>query len=138
MSDVGLLGWITHKLIAHDQHARGLIARVLGASTQNRQAIYAALAHEDLNGVAPNASLGQSDFDAACDRAMQLRNCPAPEIICAVYGDAPDGFLGALSRCGDRPLKPDHYLQLFEIYERGDSARINALKYAGQITDDVM
>ena len=138
MSNFGLLGWITPKLIAHDQHARGLIARVLGASTQNRQAIYAALAHEELNGVAPDAALGQSDFDGACERAMRLRNCPAPEIICAVYGDVPEGFLGALSRCGDEPLKPDHYLQLFEIYALADTARINALKYAGQITDDVM
>jgi hypothetical protein len=138
VSDVGLLGWITPKLIAHDQHARGLIARVLGASTQNRQAIYAALAHEELNGIATDSGLGQSAFDAGCERAMRLRNCPASEIICAVYGNVPEGLLGALARCGDRPLKPDHYLQLFGIYAQADTAKVNALRYVGQITDDVL
>ncbi len=138
MSDVGLLGWITQRLIAHDQHARGLIARVLGASTQNRQSIYAALAHEELNGIAPDTTLGQSDFDAVCERAMRLRNCPALEIISAVYGNVPEGFLGALARCGAEPLKPDHYQQLFEIYSTPQPAKLNALKYVDQITRAVM
>ena len=138
MSDVGLLGWITPKLIAHDQHARGLIARVLGASTQNRQAIYAALAHEGLHGVAPDAGLFQSNFDAACERAMRLRNCPAPEIIRAVYGNVPEGYLGALERCGNAPLKPESYVRLFEIFRTHDRPKIEALRYVGEITDEVL
>jgi hypothetical protein len=41
----------------------------------------------------------------------------AREIVQAAFGEVPDGFLGALNRIGDEPLrKPDLYFTLFEIF----------------------
>ena len=105
--------------------------RVLKTSMVNRQAIYAAFAYEELNG---RRWGGRSDLD----RATLLRDERAAGIVQASYGTTPVGLMGALERCGDRPLKPDHYLDLFRIYDMRDAKKVHVLKYVGEITDEVI
>jgi hypothetical protein len=61
----------------------------------------------------------------------------AREIVQAVFGDVPDGFLGVLNRIGDEPLrKPSLYFTLFEIFsDPQNRVRRNVLRQrSGSIT----
>ena len=134
MSGDDLLGWITHKLVRHDRLAPGLIQRILQTSPLDRQAVYAALARletdthrsDTMNGALP----------AHQPLSLVLRDGSPREIITAVYGVSPGGFLGALDRCGFRPLKPTTYGLLYGMFDPAERRRARCLHYLGSLNDD--
>jgi hypothetical protein len=112
----GVLGWATTDLIHLDKLEPGVIARLLTAPPRLRHAMLLAV-----------ASLGaerddESDTFATADTAdtalaRVLRRERAREIVIHVFGDAPNGLLGALARLGDAPLTcPLAYLGLRDMF----------------------
>jgi hypothetical protein len=69
--------------------------------------------------------------------ARALMTARAREIVQAVFGEVPDGFLGVLSRIGNEPLrKASLYFTLFEIFsDPQNRVRRNVLRQrSGSIT----
>jgi hypothetical protein len=135
LNDDALLGWIEPTLVAHENNAPSLLRRVLQSSHLVRQAIYAALAFDHVEQVHHPVLKRSRPATVEPDLSLLLRDGRASDIIAAVYGIVPEGFLAALERCGASPLRPAHYLRLFMIFATGDERKANALRHIGQITD---
>lgn len=135
MNDDALLGWIEPMLVAHENNAPALLRRVLQSSHLVRQAIYAALAFDHVEQARLPVLKPSRPAMAEPELSLLLRDGRASDIIAAVYGVVPQGFLAALERCGASPLRPAHYLRLFMMFAMGDERKVNALRHIGQITD---
>jgi hypothetical protein len=135
LNENALLGWIEPRLVAHDQNAPSLLRRLFQSSSLIRQAVFAALAFDHEEQSDPPVLGPSRPFAADPELSVLLRDGRASDIIGSVYGFVPDGFLGALERCGARPLRPIHYLRLFKIFAAGEERKANALRHIGQITD---
>ncbi|HKP79031.1 MAG TPA: hypothetical protein VJU34_07890, partial [Phenylobacterium sp.] len=135
LNDDALLGWIEPTLVAHENNAPSLLRRVLQSSHLVRQAIYAALAFDHAERVHHPVLKRSRPSKVEPELSLLLRDGRASDIIAAVYGVVPEGFLAALERCGASPLRPAHYLRLFMIFATGDERKANALRHIGQITD---
>ena len=95
-----------------DAACPGFLNRLLYASDLRRAAIFAAIAEIAITGITevvarfhrhvPDACYRDLDAHAQVGRA--LLTLRAREIVQALYGDAPDGFLGLLARLGPNPL----------------------------------
>jgi len=129
-----LLGWLGPKLIAYDEQAPSLLRKTLQSAPLRRQAVFAALAFEVIEQKHEPILTSRREPDDD-EFALLLRDGRAPDIIEAVYGAVPDGFLGALERIGANPLRPAHYVRLFSMFACGDRQKANALRHIGQITD---
>lgn len=129
------MGWITPGLLRHDEHAPSLLRRVLQFSAGRRQAVFAALAFEATQAAHSEILKPPSHPVDEPDLSILLRDARPAEIIKRVYGDVPDGFLGALERCGPRPMRPRNYIRLFAIFAH-DRARAAALRHVGAINAD--
>src|SRR4051794_20874491 len=117
--------------------ARGLVADLLTASTLRRQAAFVVLATVNLDEPRPflerlgepNASLGD---------VLRLRR--ARDLIAAAFAVTPEavpgGFVRALMRIGDEPLRREHlYGRLFAIItQEPHGPKAHALRYCGPIT----
>jgi hypothetical protein len=111
-------------------------------SALKRQATFAFLTEIDweepdrtahrLRAVAPGKCGEPCDPLAQIARA--LVTCRAREIIRAVYGEVPDGLLGALARVGDQPLPAPYYRSLYRFFaERNLCGKGHALRHVGRI-----
>lgn len=131
MRDGGLLGPFTYALVALDDIEPGLLARVLTAAPQRRQAIFAALAAQEIKA-------GASDVGAelfAPTFAEVVRHGRAMDILRHAYGDVPDGLLGLLKRIGEKPLpRSRDYIALHALAESDDGRGADALRGSGRIT----
>jgi hypothetical protein len=130
-----LLGWLHAMLIGYDEQAPSLLRKTLQSPFARRQAVFAALALEVVEQNHQAILTSQRDGADSTEFALLLRDGRASDIIPAVYGSLPDGFLGALERVGANPLRPAHYVRLFKIFATGDRQKANALRHIGQITD---
>ena len=127
----GLLGWATDSLVRLDDEAHGIIARVLTASPSRRQAIFAALAAQEVKGdlIGPDEDLPLPPF------AEIVRHSRPADILRHAFGKVPEGFLGLLERVGDRPLpRPQDYIALRDLLVSGDLRAAHALRESGRIT----
>lgn len=95
-----------------DAACPGFLTRLLYASDLRRAAVFAAVAEIETAGATEVATRLHRHAPEACPRnldahaqvARALLSLRAREIVRAVYGDAPDGFLGLLARLGADPL----------------------------------
>jgi hypothetical protein len=129
-----LLGWLGPKLIAYDEQAPSLLRKTLQSAPLRRQAVFAALAFEAVEQKHQPILTSRREPDDP-EFALLLRDGHASDIIEAVYGAVPDGYLGALERIGTSPLRPAHYVRLFSMFANGDGQKASALRHVGQITD---
>jgi hypothetical protein len=138
-------GWSLSIAVELDAACPSFLSFVFCAAALKRQAIFSALAtliregHETLAArlrplVTADDQIHQTSYEQIARALMAGR---AREIVQAVFGDVPEGFLGALSRIGDEPLrKPGLYSTLFEIFsEPQHRVRRNVLRQrSGSIT----
>jgi hypothetical protein len=130
MLEGGLLGWVTEQLIKLDDQVPGLIARVLTAAPKRRQAIFAALAVNDVRG--GDFTIGDDLFPAPL--AEVIRHGRASDILRHAFNQVPEGFSGLLERIGERPLgRPQDYMLLHAIAAGDGSVGVEALR-DGRIT----
>lgn len=136
MQDHGLLGWPTRCALEHDLRAPALIRRILSARPACRQAIFAALAFENMEGVSP----AKEGPERSVGRSTLLRDGSANEIIEHAYGNCPEGFLGVLARIGPRPFRtPRAYVELHRLFsEPAEKHRALALRHVGTITESTI
>ena len=107
------------------QHCPSFLSFFFCAAALKRHAIFSALAAltrecpkvlaARLGLLVPAADqIHQTSYEQIARALMAGR---AREIVQAVFGQVPDGFLGVFSRIGDEPLrKPGLYFTLFEIF----------------------
>ena len=127
----GLLGWATASLVRLDDQAPGVIARVLTASAGRRQAIFAALAVQQIEG----GGIGAGEDLLPRSLAEVVRHSRPADILRHAFGEAPHGFLGLLERVGERPLpRPQDYIALRDLLASGDLRGADALRESGRIT----
>lgn len=130
MLEGGLLGWATDQLIKLDDQAPGLIARVLTAAPKRRQAIFAALAANDVRG----GDFAISDDLFPASLAEVIRHGRASDILRHAFNQVPEGFSGLLERIGERPLgRPQDYMLLHSIAAGDGSVGVEAWR-DGRIT----
>lgn len=132
------MGWPTKTLVAFDELAPNLIRQVLRFSNGRRHAVFAAIGFRVTNDSGDRAE--RLPVDEAHDQkvAKLLRDGSASDIIAGVYGFVPDGFLGALERCGNKPLQPKHYARLFVIFASDCRKNALALRHIPEITDQTI
>jgi hypothetical protein len=138
-------GWSLSPAVELDAACPSLLSFVFCAAALKRQAIFSALAiliqegHETLATrlgllVPAYDQIHQTSYEQIARALMAAR---AREIVQAVFGEVPDGFLGVLTRIGDEPLrKPSLYFILFEIFSDPEHrVRRNVLRQrSGSIT----
>ena len=138
-------GWPLSIAVELDAAFPSFLSFALCATALKRQAIFSALATlirecpETLAArlrtlVPADDQTHQTSYEQIARALMTAR---AREIVQALFGEVPDGFLGALNRVGDEPLrKPDLYFTLFEIFsDPQHRVRRNALRQrSGSIT----
>ncbi|QFU30121.1 hypothetical protein [Brevundimonas sp. Bb-A] len=127
----GLLGWTLPTLLHLDDQCHGVLARVLSAAPDRRQAIFAALAMREIEGeiVHANEDLLPPLF------AEIVRHGRSTEILRHAFGEVPQGFRGLLERVGEWPLpKPQCYIALRDLAASGEPRSIGALRDSGRIT----
>lgn len=131
MHEAGLLGWATDALVRLDDEAPGVLARVLMAAPQRRQAIFAALA-------ARAEKVGV--FDAGDDQitprfAEVVRHGRSSDILRMAFGNVPEGLSGMLAQIGERPLsRAKDYIALHDLLADDDVRAADALRSSGRIT----
>ncbi|MBM1169622.1 hypothetical protein [Microvirga arabica] len=119
-------GWALSPAIELDNATPSFLTFIFLASSLKRQAIFSALAAltregpeslaARLRSLAPTDCHSDQNPHEEIARAL-LTTSRAREIVRAVYGEAPDGLLGMLSRIGAEPLcEPDLYFRLFETF----------------------
>jgi hypothetical protein len=132
----GLLGWATETLVRLDKIEPGLIGRALTVSPRRRQAMFCALAKH----VSANGS-GQPEAGVCREReallAKTLRHERAREILTYAFGRLDEGLMGALERCGGKPLQhPRYYMRLRSTFANpAQKHRAAALRYVHEITE---
>lgn len=127
----GLLGPFTYALVKLDDVESGVLARVVTAAPARRQAIFAALAAQEIKGgdICPPDDVSTASF------AEVVRHGRAMDILRHAYTDVPEGFPGLLERVGDRPLpRPCDYIALHALAESDDARGADALRGSGRIT----
>lgn len=130
MFEGGLLGWVTEPLVRLDDQAHGLVARVLTAAPKRRQAIFAALAANDLK----SGFLDSGDDQFTPSFAEVIRHGRASDILRHAFSQVPEGFSGLLERIGERPLgRPQEYMLLHAIAATDGPVGVEALR-DGRIT----
>lgn len=131
MLEPGLLGWVTGALVLLDDIEAGLLARVLTAAPQRRQAIFAAIATREIK--AGVADVGSELFSPTF--AEVVRHGRAMDILRHAYGDVPEGLPGLLERVGERPLpRAMDYIAIYDLLTSDDARGANALRGSGRIT----
>ena len=131
MRDGGLLGWSTDALVKLDDIEPGILARVLTAAPQRRQAVFAALAAQEIK--AGVSDVGSELFSPTF--AEVVRHGRAMDILRNAYGDIPAGFLGLLERIGEKPLPlAKSYIAIYDLLISDDARGANALRGSGRIT----
>ena len=131
MREGGLLGWATNALVKLDDEVPGVIARTLTAAPARRQAIFSALAAQEVKVCVFNSSdaLFPSSF------AEVIRHGRVADILRMAFGDVPEGYAGLLERIGERPLdRPGDYLAIHQMLARNDVRAADALRGSGRIT----
>jgi hypothetical protein len=131
-----------------DAACPSFLNRLLCASDLRRAAIFAALAEirfDSIDGVISRLrSLGPvicyPDLDIWAQVARTLLTLRAREIVLAIYGSAPDGYLGLLARIGGDPLPRGVYRLAYALYaDPGQRVRAKLLRQTpGRITADVI
>lgn len=130
MREGGLLGWATDALVELDDEEPGILARVLKAGPQRRQAILAAVAaREEKSGV-----FDVGDGLIPPSLAVVVRHGRAADILRHAFGEVPEGFAGLLTRAGERPLRAKDYLALRDLAANTDPRGAEALRGSGRIT----
>ena len=138
-------GWPLSIAVKLDAACPSFLSFMFCAAALKRQAIFSALAtlirdgHETLAArlrplVPADDLIHQTSYEQIARALMTAR---AREVVQAVFGEVPDGFLGVLNRIGDEPLrKPDLYFTLFEIFsDPQHRVRRNVLRQrSGSIT----
>lgn len=123
-------GWpLKRHLGLIEQASPGFLWKVFGTRHQWRQAAFAAFSTGILDDpdVFLNRAHGPSLTRGSwCDTiaevgATLLRMRPR-EIVEAAFGSSPDGYLGALEKCGFDALSEDVYARLHAIYASNDPA----------------
>ena len=131
MLEPGLLGWVTGALVLLDDIEAGLLARVLTAAPQRRQAIFAAIATREIK--AGVADVGSELFSPTF--AEVVRHGRAMDILRHAYGDIPAGLPGLLERVGEKPLpRAKDYIAIYDLLVSDDARGANALRGSGRIT----
>ena len=131
MLEPGLLGWVTGALVLLDDIEPGLLARVLTAAPQRRQAIFAAIAKREIK--AGVADVGSELFPPTF--AEVVRHGRAMDILRHAYGDIPAGLPGMLERVGEKPLpRAKDYIAIYDLLTSDDARGANALRGSGRIT----
>src|SRR5690606_38234815 len=114
MGDGGLLGWATDALVKLDDAEPGVLARVLTAAPARRQAIFAALAAQEIK----PGDICQPDDLFPTSFAEVVRHGRAMDILRQAYGDVPDGLPGLLESVGEKPLpRSRDYIALHALAE---------------------
>jgi hypothetical protein len=131
-----------------DAACPGFLNRVLYASNLRRAAIFAALAEIKLDGIDEAVSRLRSFAPTFCDPhldiwaqvARALLTLRAREVIQAIYGSVPDGFLGLLARIGADPLPRGVYRLAHALYaDPGQRVRAKLLRQSpGRVTADMV
>jgi len=131
MREGGLLGWATDALVKLDDEVPGILARVLTAGPQRRQAIFAGLAgQEEKPGV-----FDVGDGLIPPSLAEVVRHGRAADILRHAFGEVPEGFPGLLTRIGERPLpRSKGYLALYDLLMSDDVRGAEALRGSGRVT----
>lgn len=131
MLEPGLLGWVTGALVLLDDIEAGLLARVLTAAPQRRQAVFAALAAQEIK--AGVSDVGSELFPPTF--AEVVRHGRAMDILRHAYGDVPEGLPGLLERVGEKPLpRAKDYIAIYDLLISDDVRGANALRGSGRIT----
>jgi len=131
MGDGGLLGWATDALVKLDDAEPGVLARVLTAAPARRQAIFAALAAQEIKA----GDICQPDDLFPTSFAEVVRHGRAMDILRQAYGDVPEGFPGLLERVGEKPLpRSRDYIALHALAQSDDARGADALRGSGRIT----
>lgn len=131
MGDGGLLGWATDALVKLDDAEPGVLARVLTAAPARRQAIFAALAAQEIKA----GDICQPDDLFPTSFAEVVRHGRAMDILRQAYGDVPEGFPGLLERVGEKPLpRSRDYIALHALAQSDDARDADALRGSGRIT----
>ncbi len=131
MGDGGLLGWATDALVKLDDAEPGVLARVLTAAPARRQAIFAALAAQEIKA----GDICQPDDLFPTSFAEVVRHGRAMDILRQAYGDVPEGFPGLLERVGEKPLpRSRDYIALHALTQSDDARGADALSGSGRIT----
>lgn len=131
MGDGGLLGWATDALVKLDDAEPGVLARVLTAAPARRQAIFAALAAQEIKA----GDICQPDDLFPTSFAEVVRHGRAMDILRHAYGDVPEGFPGLLERVGEKPLpRSRDYIALHAFAASDDTRGADALRGSGRIT----
>lgn len=131
MRDAGLLGWATDALVKLDDAVPGVLSRVLTAAPPRRQAIFAALAAQEIKACFfhVGAELLPPSF------AEIVRHGRAMDILRHAFGDVPEGLPGMLERVGEKPLpRAKDYIALHDLLISDDARGANALRGSGRIT----
>ena len=135
----GLLGWVTGRLVMHDNNAPGMIRRLLTSGPMFRQSVFALIAHE-LADERRHQITGGEDQDILRRKAEVLRDGRAKEVIAFATGRIQDGLLPALERIGLEPFKsPTSYRRLVQIFTDPAMAPMaTALRNTGQTTEHMI
>lgn len=131
MREGGLLGWSTDALVKLDDEVPGIIARLLTAAPARRQAIFAALAAQEVK-----AGVFEAD-DALFPQSFAevVRHGRVADILRFAFGDVPEGYPLLLERISERPLdRPGDYLAIHQMLARNDVRAADALRGSGRIT----
>lgn len=130
MGDAGL-GWVTDALVKLDDIQPGILARVLTAAPQRRQAIFAALAAQEIKG----GDICQPDDVFTVSFAKVVRHGRAADILRHAFTKVPEGLPGLLERVGEKPLpRSRDYIALHAFAESDDARGADALRGSGRIT----
>src|SRR5690606_18333689 len=131
MGDGGLLGWATDAFVKLADAEPGVLARVLTAAPARRQAIFAALAAQEIKA----GDICQPDDLFPPSFAEVVRHGRAMDILRQAYGDVPEGFPGLLERVGEKPLpRSRDYIALHALAQSDDARGADALRGSGRIT----
>lgn len=131
MRDGGLLGPFTYALVKLDDIEPGTLARVLTAAPQRRQAIFAALAAQEIKA----GDICQPDELFPPTFAEVVRHGRAADILRHAYTEVPEGLPGLLERVGEKPLpRAKDYIAIYDLLVSDDARGANALRGSGRIT----